>query len=229
MQTDILASPEAAAAAAASFIANAARQAIKERDFFAFAVSGGHSPWIMLRELGEEKLEWSKIHVFQVDERIAPKGDDDRNLTHLKESLLATAPIDPQNIYAMPVDHEDINKAAAEYGETLASVCGSPVKLDLVHLGLGPDGHTASLVPNDTVLEVTDRDVAVTGGTYQGRQRMTLTYPCINRARQVMWLVTGATKQPVFPKLQAGDPSIPGGRIEQEHAVLIADRDATGP
>ncbi|MDG2053150.1 MAG: 6-phosphogluconolactonase [Phycisphaerales bacterium] len=228
MQTDILASPEAAAAAAASFIANAARQAIKERDCFAFAVSGGHSPWIMLRELGEEKLEWSKIHVFQVDERIAPKGDDDRNLTHLKESLLATAPIDPQNIYAMPVDHEDVNKAAAEYGQTLASVCGSPVKLDLVHLGLGPDGHTASLVPNDTVLEVTDRDVALTGGTYQGRQRMTLTYPCINRARQIMWLVTGAAKQPVFPKLQAGDPSIPGGRVEQEHAVLIADRDATG-
>ena len=128
----------------------------------------------------------------------------------------------------MPVDHEDINKAAAEYGQTLASVCGSPVKLDLVHLGLGPDGHTASLVPDDTVLEVTDRDVALTGGTYQGRQRMTLTYPCINRARQIMWLVTGAAKQPVFPKLEAGDPSIPGGRIKQEHAVLIADRDATG-
>ncbi len=228
MQTEILESPDAAAAAAAAFIAQSARKAINERDLFAFAVSGGHSPWIMLRELGNEELDWSKIHVFQVDERIAPQGDGDRNLTHLQESLLATAPIDPQHIHAMPVEQEDLVDATNLYSELLASVCGSPIELDLVHLGLGPDGHTASLVPNDSVLEVHDRDVALTGGTYQGRRRMTLTYPCINRARQIMWLVTGAAKQPVFPKLQAGDSSIPGGRVEQTHAMLFADRDATG-
>jgi len=228
MHTDILDSSDAAAAAAAAFIAKAAHKSIKERDLFAFAVSGGHSPWVMLRELGKEDLDWSKVHVFQVDERIAPQGDDDRNLTHLQESLLSTAPLDPTHIHAMPVDSKDLNDATSLYAELLGSVCGKPIELDLVHLGLGPDGHTASLVPDDTVLNVTDRDVALTGGTYQGRQRMTLTYPCINRARQVMWLVTGAAKQPVFPKLQAADSSIPGGRVEQSHATLFADRDAAG-
>ena len=114
-----------------------------------------------------------------------------------------------------------------QYAQTLEGVAGKPPVLDLAHLGLGPDGHTASLIPGDPVLNVTDRDIAITG-VYQGRRRMTMTYPVINRARKIMWLVSGKDKVNAFPKLRAADPSIPGGRISQAQALLLADRDATG-
>jgi 6-phosphogluconolactonase len=99
--------------------------------------------------------------------------------------------------------------------------------LDLVHLGLGPDGHTASLVPGDPVLNVNDNDVAVTG-IYQGRRRMTLTYPTINRSRQILWVVTGEEKVQALNRLLDGDQSIPAGRIRPEGARIIADRAAQG-
>ena len=156
-------------------------------------MSGGHTPWVMLRALAAAQIPWPAVRVFQVDERVAPAGDADRNLTHLKDSLLEHAPLGPEQILAMPVEAEDLDRAAAEYAQTLQRECGSPAVLDLVHLGLGPDGHTASLVPGDPVLNMCDKDVAVTG-PYQGRRRMTLTYPAINRARQVLWVVTGAEK-----------------------------------
>jgi 6-phosphogluconolactonase len=162
-----------------------------------------------------------------VDERIAPKGDADRNLTHLRESLLENTPLDPKHIYAMPVESPDPLAAAAEYAKTLEKIAGSPSVLDLVHLGLGPDGHTASLVPNDPVLQVADRDVAITD-FYQGRKRMTLTYPIINRARQILWVVTGSEKVGPLAQLLNADPSIPGGRIRQEQAFVLADRASAG-
>src|SRR6185295_14435363 len=210
---------------AAAIIAADARAAALARGRFIMAVSGGRTPWMMLRALAGEQLPWQSVHVVQVDERVAPAADPDRNLAHLRESLLDHAPLRPDHIHAMPVEAADLDRAAEQYAQTLREVAGSPPVLDLVHLGLGPDGHTASLVPGDPVLDVTDADVATTG-PYQGRRRMTLTFPIINRSRRVLWLVTGAEKAEMLARLCRGDRSIPAGRINQHQAVVLADHEA---
>ena len=227
MQIEVLKDGDAVAARAAGIIAEQARSAVAARGRFLIAVSGGHTPWVMLRQLASQQVPWEGMHVFQVDERIAPAGDPDRNLTHLRESLLSHAPIDPSHIYAMPVEEADSEAAAAEYARTLQKLAGAPPVIDLVHLGLGPDGHTASLIPGDPVLQVMDRDVAITG-VYQGRNRMTLTYPVINRARQILWVVTGEEEVKALSQLEKGDASIPGGRIRRENALVLADEAAAG-
>jgi len=181
----------------------------------------------MLRALVNEDVPWPAVHVVQVDERVAPAGDPDRNLTHLRESLLDRAPLVPEHIHPMPVESADLQAAAAQYAATLHQIAGSPALLDLVHLGLGPDGHTASLVPGDPVLNVKNADVALTG-VYQGRRRMTLTYPIINRSRRVLWVVTGGEKEQMLNRLLAGDESIPAGRVSRERALLLADAAAAG-
>jgi 6-phosphogluconolactonase len=227
MKVEILPDAESVAKKAAAMIAADAREAVAARGRFVMAVSGGRTPWVMLRELANEDVPWASVHVFQVDERIAPAGDPDRNLTHLRASLLEHVPLPPAQIYAMPVESPDPEAAAKQYAHTLEEVTGKPPVFDLVHLGLGPDGHTASLIPHDPVLKVTDADVATTG-VYQGRRRMTLTYPVINRARRILWLVTGPDKVSAFAKLRAGDPSIPAGRVSQKQSLLLADKAAAG-
>jgi len=227
MKISVHADADSVAREAAKFIAQEARSAVAARGSFVMAVSGGKTPWIMLRDLAREEVPWKAVLVVQVDERVAPAGDPDRNLTHLRESLLEHAPLRPEQIHAMPVESPDLEAAAAQYAETLRRISGSPPVLDLVHLGLGPDGHTASLVPGDPVLQINDADVAVTG-VYQQRRRMTLTYPIINRSRRVLWLVTGSEKAGMLARLQAGDVSIPAGRVRADHAVILADRVAGG-
>ncbi len=216
MKEEIVADVEAAALRGAELIALAAVAAIEARGVFSLAVSGGHAPWRMFELLGTHELDWDAIEVFQVDERIAPEGDDDRNLTHLLASLPAAG---AARVRPMTVDDPDLEAAAARYAEQL------PTELDLVHLGLGPDGHTASLIPGDPVLDVDDRLVGLTG-EYQGRRRMTLTYPAIEAARSVLWLVTGADKPEGLAKLRAGDPSIPAGRVRAREATLVASAEA---
>jgi 6-phosphogluconolactonase len=227
MKIDILADADAVAREAAAIIAAEARTAVSERGRFVVAVSGGHTPWEMLRFLANEKVPWENVHLVQVDERVAPAGHPDRNLTHLHESLLEHAPLRRDQIYAMPVELPDLDAAASQYAATLTEIAGSPPVLDLVHLGMGPDGHTASLVPGDPVLDVTDAEVAATE-TYQGRRRLTLTYPIINRSRRILWLVTGAEKAGMLVRLRDGDRSIPAGRVSQERALVLADRAAAG-
>lgn len=227
MKMEVLNDADAVARRAAQVIASSAREAVKERGRFIMAVSGGKTPWAMLRDLANEDVPWDKVHIFQIDERIAPAGDKDRNLTHLHESLLNHAPVRKDQIYAMPVNEQDLDAAAAQYAETLRNIAGSPAILDLAHLGMGPDGHTASLVPNDPVLNVTDRDVALTG-EYQGRHRMTLTYPIINRSRHILWLMTGPEKVDMLRRLREADTSIRAGRVNQQNALILADRAAAG-
>src|SRR5499427_1424319 len=222
MRTEVLADADAVARKAATLIAAEARKAVAARGRFVMAVSGGHTPWVMLRALAEENVPWASVHVFQVDERVAPEGHADRNLTHLRESLLEHAPLPTGQIHSMPVEDADIEGAALSYAQTLRQLSGTPPVLDLAHLGLGPDGHTASLVPNDPVLNVTDREVALTG-VYMKRRRMTLTYPALNRSRRILWLVTGAEKVAMLPRLLAADASIPAGRVQQEQAGVLAD------
>ena len=226
MKIEVLPDADVVARRAAERIAAASRAAVAARGLFAAAVSGGHTPWAMLRALAELRdVPWRGIHVFQVDERVAPAGHPDRNLTHLRESLLARAPLPPEQVHAMPVEGADLEAGAAAYGRELARVCGAPAVLDLVHLGLGPDGHTASLVPGDPVLGVADRDVAVTG-PYQERRRMTLTYPVLDRARELLWLATGADKASMLVRLVSGDDSIPAGRVRADRALALVDRAA---
>jgi len=227
MKMEVFADERATAQAAARAIAEEARCAIAARGHFVMAVSGGHTPWIMLRALADEDLPWQKIHVVQVDERVAPTGDADRNLTHLKQSLLDRSPIASEHIHAMPVESPNLQAAARQYALLLSKIAGSPARLDLVHLGLGPDGHTASLVPNDRALYITAADVALTG-IYQGTRRMTLTYPIINRARRILWLATGREKVDALRRLRQGSLLIPAGRVARLQAVLFADLAASG-
>ena len=217
LEIETLSDAEAVAERGAEYVAKRARAAVDEHGRFALAVSGGRTPWAMFAHL-TGRMPWEKVTIYQVDERVAPDGDPDRNLTQLRASL---PPGGDADLRAMPVGAHDLESAAADYAAVL------PAALDLVHLGLGPDGHTASLVPGDPVLDVLDRDVAVTG-LYQGRQRMTLTYPTLNRAQQILWLVTGADKVDALARLRAGDTSIPAGRVSSANALVIADAAAAG-
>jgi 6-phosphogluconolactonase len=221
---EVLTDADAVATRAASFIAEEARNAVAERGRFCIAVSGGHTPWQMLKLLGALSLPWERVHLFQVDERVAPAGDADRNLTHIRESLL-TAPLPAAQLHPMPVEDADLKMAAVRYARELQRLAGTPPTLDLVHLGLGTDGHTASLVPNDPVLEVADSAVALTQ-PYQNRRRMTLTHPVLDRARRVLWVVTGAEKQSAVQRLTEADRSIPAGRVRADNALLLVDRAA---
>ena len=227
MKMHVLADAEAVAREAAAIMTAAARAAVAARGRFIMAVSGGHTPWRMLRILAGTEVPWEGVHVVQVDERVAPSGHPDRNLTHLYASLLEHASLRPEQIYAMPVEAPDLEDAARRYALTLQEIAGVPPVCDLVHLGLGPDGHTASLVPGDAALDVTAADVALTG-VYQGRRRMTLTYPMLNRARRVLWVVTGSEKVDMLARLRDGDRSIPAGRVRREQSRVLADRAAAG-
>ena len=213
---EVLADAPAVARTGAAFVAGAARQAVAARGRFTFAVSGGHTPWAMFAELTSKDVPWAEVVVYQVDERVAPAEDPDRNLHHLTEALGAA----PARVVPMPVEEDDLAAAAASYGAAL------PEAFDLVHLGLGPDGHTASLVPDDPVLGVSDRLVALTH-PYQGRVRMTLTYPALARAHQLLWLVTGDDKKEPLGRLLAGDTGIPAGRVAAGASLVLADASAT--
>lgn len=213
---EVVADEKAAARRAAELIEAAGVETLAERPgSFSLAMSGGRTPWAMLAILGElEEMPWEATELFQVDERIASPGSEERNLTHM---VLGLSMDHQASLRPMPVTQRDLDAAASEYERTL------PEPLDCVHLGLGPDGHTASLVPGDPVLDVTDRRVAVTEAAYQGHRRMTLTYTALAEAGRIVWLVTGPEKRDALARLLTADPLIPAGRVENPNMVVVAD------
>jgi 6-phosphogluconolactonase len=225
MKIEVFSDAAEVAVAAARYLASVSRDAVAAQGKFVVALSGGSTPWLMLDALAQEEVLWTAMHLLQVDERVVPAGNPNRNLTHLRQILLGRTPLQPEQIHDMPVDDNDLEAAAEHYAQTVAEFAGSPPQIDLVHLGLGADGHTASLVPGDGVLDKTVTDVAITN-VYQGTRRMTLTYPILNRARRILWLVTGKEKADALARLQAGDHSIPAGRVRPDRAVIFADHDA---
>jgi 6-phosphogluconolactonase len=223
MKVEILPDAHAVARRGAQHIAALARDAVQRNGRFVMALSGGTDPWESFRILAGEDVPWQGVHVFQVDERVAPTGDAERNYTHLLENLLDRVPLQPDQIHPMPVENPQLEQAALHYGEELRRIAGVPPVIDLVHLGLGADGHTASLVPGDPVLEEHDADVGLTG-VYRGCRRMTLTYPAINRARNLLWMVSGEPKAQALARLLEGDASVPAGRVNPARALVLADQ-----
>ena len=216
---EVLDDADAVARRGAELIAEAARERVDGEGGFDMAASGGRTPWAMYGQLEDQDMPWADTRIFQADERVAPAGSPQRNLTH----LIAALSLGVQgSLRPMPVTADDVEAAAEEYAATL------PEALHLVHLGLGPDGHTASLVPDDRVLEVGDRRVAVTADEYQGTRRMTLTYSELARTERLLWIVTGEEKREPLAKLLYHDPSIPAGRVEFTDSVIVADRAAAG-
>lgn len=226
MQLEVLPDREALAERAAEVIAEAAVRAIAERGQFVFAVSGGSTPRRLLEILRErDDIEWNRTHLFQVDERVAPEGDADRNATMLTEALLTpefAAEHQLAGVWLMPVHTNDLEEAAAEYAATMDHVTGSPVVFDLIQLGLGDDGHTASLIPGDPILEVDDRDVAITQN-YKGRVRMSFTWPVLDRAKEQLWVVAGEGKREALVRYLANDSTIPATLPTQARATVLVD------
>lgn len=206
-----------AAREAATLLAAFAREAVADHGAVSVAISGGRAPWEMFAALGETTFPWADATFFQVDERVVSATSSERNWTKFLAAIEGHTP----TLCPMPVEDIlagcDPDEACAAYAQLL------PEQFDVIHLGLGPDGHTASLVPGDSVLGVTDHAVAMTGCDYQGTRRMTLTYPTLNAAHQLLYLVTGEEKADALARLRSQDPTIPAGRVLPDHAVAVTE------
>ena len=225
MTLEIFNNSDEVAEKAAQYIEEKMRTAILTKGSFTMAISGGKTPWQMLKILSKAKLRWEKVFLFQVDERVAPDGNEERNLTQLFKSIEGSGIMTRINVFPMHVISENLAEETKAYSEVIQRVTENG-ELDLIHLGMGADGHTASLIPGDSVCEVADADIAMTADPYQGRMRMTITYPLINRAKEVLWLVTGEEKAEMLQRLLQQDPSIPAGKVNPTNATIFADQAA---
>jgi len=226
LRLTVASDPLSVARAAARQLAKLCAHSVARRGRAVIALSGGETPWSMLTALRELDMPWDRLYVAQVDERVAPDGDAQRNLTRLLELLVTSGCLSRDRLLAMPVTERDLDHAALVYQQELERVAGAPATLDVVHLGLGADGHTASLVPGDPVIEVTEQDVAVSQ-PYAGHRRMTLTLPALSRARQRLWLVTGAAKSNALRELLDGRGHGPAIRLPREHSSIFVDAAAS--
>ena len=225
MTLEIFNNSDEVAEKAAQYIEEKIRTAILTKGSFTMAISGGKTPWQMLKILAKAKLRWEKVFLFQVDERVAPDGNEERNLTQLFKSIEGSGIMTRINVFPMHVISENLEEETKAYAEAIEKVAENG-ELDLIHLGMGSDGHTASLIPGDSVCEVAGAAIAMTTQPYQGRMRMTMTYPLINRAKEILWLVTGEEKAEMLQRLLQQDPSIPAGKVNPTHATIFADKAA---
>jgi 6-phosphogluconolactonase/glucosamine-6-phosphate isomerase/deaminase len=212
---DIVVAPDARAAAveAATWVAKLLRNAVSRRGMATVAFSGGSTPALMLGALADLPVPWEATTVFQVDERVAPDGDPDRNAT-LLDVLRPHRP----TIQLMPVTASDLGSARDGYAARL------PDRLDVVHLGVGDDGHTASWPPGDPVIE--DAGMVAMSREYKGRVRMTLTVHTVNAARRRLVLATGSAKAPVIERWLLHDPAMPVNRVVRTGTVVVLDTEA---
>jgi 6-phosphogluconolactonase len=222
VQIEILSDSAAVAGRGSALVAQLAREAITRRGRFIMAASGGDTPWELFRLLAQEELCWDRVDIVQVDERVAPLESAERNVTHLSRCWQFPGAREVPRIHPMPVEESPLEGAAMRYAKLLEEFAGTPPVLDLVQLGLGSDGHTASLVPGDSVLQVVDTHVATTG-EYEKRRRMTLTYPTIDRARFILWVVTGTAKAEVLRRFMQHDAALPASRVARDRALLLTD------
>ena len=224
MRIETFEDDDAVAQRTTAVIADAARKAVRQHGRAMLAFSGGSTPAPMLERLGRTDLRWNAIHVVQVDERVAPDGHGDRNWTMITNTLLTGADIPDTSLHPMPVTDDDLEAAADRYAARLQTLGGVPPIADVVHLGIGEDGHTASLVPDDPVLDVRDRWIAL-AGPYQGRRRMTFTYPTINAGRLIVWQVTGAGKASALRRGLQGS-GVPASGVRRDNVHVIATNEA---
>lgn len=210
-----------AAAAAAAHIAGRARDVVAARRRFALGVSGGSSPLPMFDALADSDVPWEFVHLYQVDERLVRADSAQRNFAAIRERLLDRVTIPPRQVHPMPVEQDDAHAAAADYAETLARTLGPGGSLDLVHLGLGADGHTASLLPGDPALE--EAAAVIVSQAYQGARRLSLSAAVLSAAHERVWLVTGADKHDALARLLRGDPAIPAGRLDRRRSIVFTD------
>lgn len=225
MNVRVVADAELLANDAAAFIAEESRLAIAARNRFTLALSGGRSPVRLFEALAkQENIAWEDVHVLQVDERAVPAASPDRNFRAIRKHLLDQVPIPESHVHPMPAEAGDLTAAAEAYAMTLARILGPGKTLDLVHLGLGSDGHTASLLPGDPALSSVG-DVVVSH-EYQGARRLSLSLPAICRARQRVWFITGRAKSAMVKRAMAGDAAIPAGRVTRENSTFFIDREA---
>jgi 6-phosphogluconolactonase len=223
LELHVYGDPDELGRGAADQIASHLQWSIERNGTATLAVSGGNSPQLTFEALARHPVGWRDVHVLQVDERMAPDGDPARNANMLQAALIEAIDIPPDHVHLIPV-RDDLDAAAREYEDTVRAVCNGV--LDVVHLGLGDNGHTASLMPNDPVLAVDDRLVSHTTTPFQGHQRVTLTYLALNAAQHIVWIIEGEGKAPMLRRLVAGDDTIPAGRVLQDRAAVFCDEPA---
>lgn len=222
MRIHVLPTPETAAECAAEWLRIEIGRASAQRRRCLIAMSGGRTLWRVLRDLRRLHVHWHDLHIFQVDERVVPESDERRNARHISELLVAHAALHGAQFHAMPVERSDLGEAAEEYARLLAALGGTPPVLDVVQLALGADGHATSLWSDDQLVDVRDRDVAVSI-VDRGVSRMTLTSRVLDAARHRLWLVTGAEEAAALHQLWTGDTSLPAARVTRESAFVFAD------